>query len=194
MATCRGRGHDHPTRRALSRPHPPCCNWPRRLLVWLLLCALPVYGSSGVLQQLLGPQHRHVQAAPAAAPGDSGLGPALQAWIGPGLATLLQTVRTQRLLLQSVAEPHQHRHGLFERHHHHASDDSVIALGDAHGPGDAASEGGSGSGAGALLAIGPLAANPALAAGPRAGPWPRSVAQRWRSRGVDRLERPPRAG
>lgn len=177
----------------MSRHRPPSVTWPHRLLVWLLLFALPVYGSSGVLLQLLGPQHRHVEVTPDADPRPA---PTLQDWLGPQLSAMLETVRAQRALLRHVAEaqPHHHHHGLFERHHHHAGDDSVVALGDAHAAGDAASDGSAASAGGGLLAMGPLTAGLVLAAVERRGDWPRISAGHWRSHAPGRLERPPRVG
>lgn len=80
-----------------------------RLVLYLLLFSLPLYGFSAALAAWLGIQHRHRPVL--AAPEISGLQDLRRMAVGPG-----QVVPV-------------HRHAFFQRHHHLQPDRSVVALG-----------------------------------------------------------------
>lgn len=165
--------------------------------LWLLVLALPVYGSSGTLLQILGPAHRHVQSATGAsllaAPGLVATTDAHGfAWVD-GLWTSWQNfVHAQAHVGGHFSHPHSHDD--FERHHHDVGDSSVVALA-ADGIASAiAAE------LGAAAASGSATLPFALAQSLRL-PRPASTQARWllapsavwRSADPRRLDRPPQA-
>lgn len=182
----------------------------RRLVLCCLLLALPVYGLSSVLVQLLGAQHRH-QSAGSPADGNRDAGPLGTGWEQRFRAAMahesgpvarqdgdapLQTAAYPAAhsaappALQTAAAPHDH--GVFERHHHDGDDASVVPLGASLPAGEVSTDAGN---AGAGSATLPLAlAGGLLLALPRAAPccWPRAGTAPWQSRPPERLERPPR--
>lgn len=86
----------------------------RRFVVWCLLVAIPVFGFSGTLVELLGANHIHrVVAAVSVANADP-----MNGWVDMRRASAAAT--------QPAVQPHSH--SLFARHHHDRDDTSVIAL------------------------------------------------------------------
>lgn len=142
----------------------------RHLVVWCLLVALPVYGLSGALVQMLGAQHVHLRMA---AGQDS-----LAGW---------EDFRRSLPHRVAAATAHAHGHAAFERHHHAPDDASVSALG-----GTSSDDAGSSpAGASALvLALAPQAPLP-LPGATRAD-WPSLALLPIHSCDTARLERPPR--
>jgi hypothetical protein len=84
----------------------------RRLVVCCLLVALPVYGASGTLVQLLGSDHVHRVTEAAARTTD-----ALAGWVD-----------MRRGATMAKAAGHVHTHSLFQRHHHDRADASVVSV------------------------------------------------------------------
>lgn len=151
-----------------------------RCFVWLLLLAVPLYGSTGVLLKTIGPAHRHDQ--PAA---DT----RLLAALGSGAAAVLDTLRAQSGVAKHAhgpgAEPHHH--GVFDRHHHAVGDTSVVALGGEAGDVALAAMG-------SVLLVFALTA-PFTAAVPMAQTirWPAAAPGRLATRAPPPLDRPPRS-
>ncbi|MEF7613255.1 hypothetical protein V4F39_04965 [Aquincola sp. MAHUQ-54] len=164
----------------------------RRLVLWALLVAIPLYGCAGVLLRVLGPEHRHQAAASSSVPFTAALQHQLREWMGPQASALLDTLRAQaRQQQRQLEDAHAHHHGFFARHHHHAGDDSVVALGGRSAEADASPDAAAGAGSMTLpLALAaPLALPAPLAV---RGSWPPHAEAFWPSRPVARLERPPR--
>lgn len=146
-------------------PHRHALQAARRLVIWCLLVAVPVFGVSGRLVELLGPLHVH-RAALVSSAADPMAG-----WIdmrrAPGMTT--------------VSHLHSHSHGLFARHHHDRGDADVIALdaGLLHidAPEDGGASGGTSTHLMAMNDVAAFRALPALrfawraAAEPAAMPW-----------------------
>jgi hypothetical protein len=148
----------------------------RRWVLCCLLVALPIYGLSGTLVQLLGPMHFHV--APASAP------------VTLAVDLTLDTAATSHLTPDQLHEL-SHRQEAFTRHFHAAADASVVVL-DAAGEAGALDGGASASGSACLvLAIADL---PRLGE-PSCAPLPWRTGDRPAIASADLLpfERPPRA-
>lgn len=148
----------------------------RHLVIWCLLLALPVYGFSSTIVQLLGATHTHRQVASSADP--------MAGWV--------DLRRGSHVLNTTVSHQETHSHSLFERHHHDANDVTVLAL-DGPVTEGAASEAGSspaGSAALVLALAGELRIDPA---GSAELEWTAATADLVQSRHGERLERPPNA-
>lgn len=121
-----------------------------RLVIWCLLVALPVFGVSGTLVELLGPLHVH-RAALVTAPADPMAG-----WVDMRRAAGLTTIRNV----------HGHTHGLFARHHHDRVDADVVALDAGVLQADASDDGGASGGSFshviAVTGVATFAASPSL--------------------------------
>jgi hypothetical protein len=175
----------------------PAVLWARRFIVWVLVIALPVYGSAGVLLHLLGAPHRH-QAVENTAQA--------QPWNIDCLLTLVVGERAMSVVLQHRAkavvtqaahrhDPHGpvHQHGLFERHHHDADDPSVVALGGLRATSDLADEATSSAAVGSAMLVFALGAELTLPPpSPREFRWPPAALVAWNSLNRPPLERPPR--
>lgn len=86
----------------------------RPLLTWCLLVAVPVYGVSGTLVELLGANHVHRQAALSVTVAKAD---PMEGWVD-----------MRRASSSSHGAQHDHSHSVFERHHHDQTDESVVAL------------------------------------------------------------------
>ena len=147
----------------------PCV---RRLIVWCLLFALPVYGLSSSVVVLLGFKHFHPSVAPElAAPG--------------ALADF-------RRIGQAVdTAPAAHAHTSFARHHHAPTDASATAV-DAAADGESMS-GESGSGGSVHQVVALLGAVHFRQPEARSFDWLAPAPGPASSRDPQPLERPPRA-
>lgn len=146
----------------------------RHWVVWCMLIALPCYGLSATMTEMLGSSHKHRTTAATAN--------VMQGWV--------DFRRSHHLANRMV--PHQHSHSMFERHHHDASDETVIALEGTPPNSAAGNDGATPSGSAALVL--------ALASTVRIPPvswisvaWRTPSATPFASRHGGRLERPPRA-
>jgi len=161
-----------------------------RWLVLLLLAAVPLYGTSGVLLSVVGPAHRHVQVQSPVPPSHEDRGDWLQqglrSLIGDKAAALLATAQLQ-VSLHDESVPHHH--GLFEHHHHAAGDASVELLGasDASVMVDLAAVGS------AMLPFLPVGVHAVPAPQGRHLAWPTAVLAAWANAVPMPLERPPHA-
>lgn len=150
----------------------------QRLLVWLLLCVLPVQGLAAVLVQRFGPLHFHSQADGAQDP--------MRGW---------QDFRRQIDGEGRHAMASHHAHDDVARHHHPAGvDASAVVV--ASDPGDAAQSDEAPAGASGALAqvIGPLGGTAMAPPTAAREPWPAASATTIRSWLPASIERPPRAG
>lgn len=82
----------------------------RHWVVWCLLVALPCYGLSATMTEMLGTSHTHRTKAAKA--------DVMQGWVD---------FRRSHHMADLTA-PHHHSHSMFERHHHEASDATVVSL------------------------------------------------------------------
>lgn len=185
----------------------------RQIILWMVMLALPLYGCTGTLLQILGPVHSHapVHTAPAdfrfADPISQGVVWLAERWKDWQAYAHAQTHGAQgkaRLPAPGHAQAHEHaleqeqeqeqehHHDAFERHHH-APDGDLITLGaQAHGSADAGDLNAGAGAAIAVLALG-LAASLRLPAPLAAAPgWLRAGTPMWRNAARRRLERPPR--
>ena len=96
----------------------------RPFVAWCLLVAIPVFGLSGTMVELLGANHIHRQVASA----DLGV---MSGWIDMRRASGAIT----------VPHVHTHSHTAFARHHHDRDDDTVVALDGGAMQGDGADDG-----------------------------------------------------
>lgn len=157
----------------------------RSLVIWCLLAAVPVYGLSGTIVELLGSSHMHVALDATARPSDPMAGwqdfrrasPAMDRAEGHGHAHLADG---------SHAAPHAHA-GL-ERHHHDRADASVVGIDG--GPADAAQADDGSSVSAHLLAPGD-AASPTVELDDRRR-WACAATSLVVTRQADAPERPPR--
>lgn len=146
----------------------------RHLVIWCLLLALPVYGFSSTIVQLLGAVHTHSQVASSIDP--------MAGWV--------DYRRAPHAADFSVSHRESHSHSLFERHHHNANDETVLAL-DGPVTDTATSDVGSSSAGSAALVLalaGELRIDPAVASELE---WTTAPADRIPSHVGARLERPP---
>lgn len=173
----------------------------RIALIWGLVVALVIYGSSGVLLQMLGPMHRHADTAQAA-PGllaqrFTELATAASQWHDRLLSQALFVHERERFLPsprkaqlhEESPRAHAHSHGPFERHHHDAADTSVLSL-------DSAAADSLSSASALGSASLPMCSPPVLALPAAAGvcaDWLRAPPPRWRNAELALLERPPQA-
>jgi hypothetical protein len=166
-------------------------------LVWVLMVALPVYGGSGVLLHLLGAPHRHqaVETVDESAPLVDTL---LARVLGESTMELVAQFKART----AFVSPHkvhrhtpgtpEHSHGLFERHHHDAGDDSVVALGALTPGGDLSGDAASAAVGSATLALGLTGSFVFPVQKSVAGPWPVAHDGPWRDLKHVPPERPPR--
>ena len=135
---------------------------------------MPCYGFSAVMTEMLGSSHTHRQAV--AKPD------LMKGWV--------DFRRSAHAAGMTVRHPHTH--ALFERHHHDASDQTVVSLDSTFKDGAAGGEGSTPGGSAALvLALAsPLSIDPVEWA---AFAWHVAKATPYVSRTGGRLERPPRA-
>ncbi len=144
----------------------------RRLILWLLLLAVPAYGLAGALSELLGAQHRHrgVQSA----------------------ASSMQSWQDFRRAGRAVVHQPAHSHDAWQRHGHSRGDASVVALdGESHET--PSTDGASSQGGSFTLWV---AARSFPAFGTPAGSrldWPAKGADRLKKVAAEPLERPPKA-
>ncbi|MEO8280426.1 MAG: hypothetical protein ABI564_12095 [Ideonella sp.] len=160
---------------------PPLSRSALRLMVWCLLFAIPLYGFTGSLVQLLGNEHVHrsdftsVVSANAAIP-------------TPGSGDFRALEDFRRLASGQGHAEHApgHSHDGFQRHHHDAADTSVIAL-----DGGASPDEGGGAAAPHLLAF----TAPVSFALPPLPPfrWPAALQSAVAPWIADSMERPPKA-
>lgn len=158
-------------RYAIEFPHGMRARSSRLLIVGLLLLALPVYGLSGLITELLGAKHGHEQ-VPATSDG-------LLGW------------QDFRRVTASAPAPHAHSHQFWKRHHHSTSDASVIALAGAAqdlSSGDAATVSASSGTLGMACSIA-IISRPDDAS----SAWPRHGPDRVTTLAVEPPERPPKA-
>ncbi len=157
------------------------------------MVALPVYGCSGALLQILGPVHKHAIAQ--ASPADAGAVQVLSRGVDQ-LVSLWKDwqayAHAQAHAVPAFAHAHQHRHDGFERHHHTPGGD-VIAIGAQDAGFGEAGDMGAAAGAGSAtlplaLAVGLTIAVPVA----RRRRWPRDNPKPWCSAQLCRLDRPPR--
>lgn len=144
----------------------------RHLVIWCLLFALPVYGFSSTIVQFLGANHTHRQVASLADP--------MAGWV--------DSRRGSHSAKTTVSSAHSH--SLFQRHHHDAGDQTVLAL-DAAVTDSAASDAASSPAASAALVLAlasELRIDPAVSA---ALEWVIAPPDPVRTRHGERLERPP---
>ena len=113
----------------------------RRFVVCCLLVALPVYGVSGTLVELLGPNHVHRATGASASVTDP-----MSGWVD-----------MRRGFSTFTALRHVHTHSLFQRHHHDREDASVVAVDGGSLEGAAADDGGAGASAHLLALTGAVA-------------------------------------
>lgn len=102
----------------------------RPFVVWCLLVAVPVFGLSSTLVELLGANHVHRQVASAESDAMSG-------WVDIRRASGVITVR----------HVHSHSHSAFARHHHDRDDETVVALDGDGVQGESSDDGGASGGA-----------------------------------------------
>lgn len=158
-----------------STPLPSARRATCRLVVWYLLIALPVYGLSATLVQLLGASHVHVRTVQAAA--------SLDGWHDFRRAV----ARTER-----HAAVHLHAHAAFARHRHARDDVSVVALDARAGDhGAAAADASSSDGSATLVFALAGTAEPCQPYSRLVG-WPRAEPVTPAGREVMPAERPPR--
>lgn len=168
----------------------------QRTLLWGLVLALAIYGYSSVLVGVLGPLHRHAEpaAARAAASVAANEGGSLLSRLVMAVQTWHENTEARRPALFVHSQSQAHHHGLFERHHHDADDDSVAPLGaqasGSQGADDMSTPITSG---GASLPMGPLSALALPSISARHVRWPSNVTATWRSADVRQPERPPQA-
>ena len=158
----------------------------RAFVIWLLVLALPLCASSGLVTQMLGPAHVHLAAPHRSA----SAGAWAMAW-----QAVQDAVRDARMRAHAQAHllgmgHHSHPHGGLQRHWHAPGDATVVALGDdTH---DAAASSEAPAGAPAF----PLAWGPGFAPSPVARtrePWMCASTPVWRNADPVRYERPPQA-
>jgi len=166
-------------------------------MLWVLVLAVPVYGSAGALLQMLGPVHRHavpaalptqtakLHPAPRATPTAKGFVPA---WVVKPWQAWKEFAHAQSHggLLQ-----HAHAHDDFERHHHDPGDDAVTALGADDARSTAAELGAAAAAGNASLPMGtatPWLVPPCVADAPL---WSLATVARWRDADQRRRDRPP---
>ena len=153
----------------------------RRWAIWCLLVALPLYGFSATLVQLLGARHvHHAQASQTAQTGQAA--DAFDRWRDFRRAGVVADARFLA-----------HMHDAFERHHHAQDDASVIAL-DARPGVDSAAPAGASAGDGSATLVLALAAVVSLCE-PACRPvaWPQVEPATPAGRGTLPAKRPPRA-
>lgn len=157
----------------------------RSLIIWCLLAAVPIYGLSGTIVELLGARHVHATPVLSAVAADTD--DVMRGWQDFRRATAGMGHGHQHAS-DGSHEP-AHDHSALERHHHDRADASVVALDG--GPADAAhaDEGGSAT-ATHLLALSSVVL-PAPAADDQ-GSWLAVTPPRVATRQPDALERPPR--
>jgi hypothetical protein len=201
------------SRPAASRPNlasgmrRPSLRLPRRsvratsslLMLWVLMLAVPVYGSASALFQMLGPVHRHVATAALPVHLPNPLAPTLASSALKDLLPgwVLQPWQTWQAFAHAQSHggllQHSHAHNDLERHRHAADDDTVMTLG-ADDNGSATGEMGAAAAAGgATLPMGtatPWWVPPRVA---DAGRWSPAAVVRWRNADQRRLDRPPTA-
>ena len=158
----------------------------RHFVVWCLLLALPIYGFSSTIVQLLGTAHSH---GPVAASADPMAGWA-DARRSPHMART--TVADGHSLRHSHSHPHSHSHERLERHHHDANDETVLSLDGTVTESGASDAGSSSAGSAALVfaLAGELRIDPAVASELA---WTTAPADPVPSQHGERLERPPNA-
>lgn len=105
----------------------------RRFVVWCLLVAVPVFGVSGTLVEMLGANHAHRAAATLLSQGG---GDVMHGWVDMRRASVAA----------GAPRGHSHAHSLFARHHHDHDDASVIALDGGLLQGEASDDGGASNG------------------------------------------------
>lgn len=170
----------HPIAMTLSARCWPTSGAARRWVLWCLLAALPLYGFSAALVQLLGARHVHTQASQTAQTGqDAG---AFDGWRDFRRAGVVADARVLA-----------HTHAAFERHHHAQDDASVVAL-DARSADDGAASAGASAADGSATLVLALAGAVGLRqpAG-RSLPWPHAEPATPAGRDAPPAERPPRA-
>ena len=168
------------------------------LVVWTLVLALPIYGCSGVLLQILGPVHRHAGAAPPMPVTSlAGISDAVH-WLADQWSRWQQfaaeRTRTGQWHGHLHAAEAAHAHHGFDRHHHTPGDD-LIALGAQDPDGGLAGDLGASAGSGSATL--PLALAGAVCIAAASGHYRRrlfAAPPSWRSVAPRRLERPPRHG
>lgn len=151
----------------------------RRLLVWLLLCLLPLQGLATVLVQGFGALHFHAPAAAVA----GAVGDPMQGW---------QDFR--RMIHGEAPEASHYAHDGLQRHHHAAADEHSAVVVD-FGGGDAAqSDEAPATSAGALAqAMGPLGDDAVALPSAAHDSWTAVPSAPMATRQPAPLERPPRA-
>ena len=144
----------------------------RRLIVWCLLFALPVYGLSSSVVVLLGSKHFHTSAV-------------------PELAARAMLADFRRIGQAVDTAPATHAHTWFARHHHAPTDASATAV-DAAADGESLfGEGGSGGSVHQVVAL--IGAVHFRQPEARSFDWLAAPPGLASSRDPQPLERPPRA-
>lgn len=105
----------------------------RRLVAWCLLVAVPVFGVSGTLVEMLGANHAHRSSTISLSQGGADV---MHGWVDMRRASIPT----------AVPRGHSHSHSVFARHHHDHDDDSVIALDGGLLQGEASDDGGASNG------------------------------------------------
>lgn len=137
----------------------------RRIVAVWLLVALPAYGLSGTLVQMLGSAHTHVQATPT---------DPMAGW------------QDFRRAAAGGSHPHPHSHAAPQRHHHVHADTSVVAM-------DGGSHGDTSTPAGSAALVFAVPTDAGLRVPRRCAPaWRLLAPLPIASRDPERLERPPR--
>ena len=159
-----------------ARPAARCRRPAHWLVVWCLLLAVPLYGLSSSITQMLGASHFHRAAS--AQVGELG---AMHGW---------QDFRRMNHVADAVFA--QHTHDALGRHHHAAGDAGVVEVGaDSHGEplGDA----GVSAGAAFVFVAGEAVDVVATASSTCSAGWAEQGTGPIRSCDTRRLERPPQA-
>lgn len=150
-----------------------------RLLVWLLLCLLPLQGLAAVLVQALGPLHFHAQPVVSLDP--------MHGW---------QDFRRQIDGGGHAASASHHAHDDLTRHHHAQGatlDASAVTLDPGAGAGVQPDEVFTGASGALGQVIGPLGAQAVPPAAGAQEAWPEACATTMQSWLPASIERPPRA-
>jgi hypothetical protein len=187
----------------MSQPLSPLTTIRRSIcqpILWLLVVAVMVYGTSAAVVGILGPSHVHMTAARDSAAGQSitEVFRAVRAWRAELRHRLLPAdhahgPRSQDHILQDhvLQADSGHHHDAWQRHHHEPQDRSVLALDNSAGP-DATNPASSGSATLPLaLAQPPDVVCHAHMAAARA--WVPAAAARWSDAPQHTVHPPPRA-
>ncbi|MDO9237677.1 MAG: hypothetical protein Q7U28_16790 [Aquabacterium sp.] len=184
----------------------------RQMIVWALVVALPINSISTVLTSILGASHRHAgtEAFDTGTSSSWSARELLRAVVGNETLALIDGAHLRErglrmpahLAVEADMHPHEHQHGpadhghthlhgMFERHFHDPSDESVVVMG-VKESGQSAPGHTHGVDEGCVVLL-PLAVMiPALMLAQGCSAWQQAKRVAWRSHVDAPLERPPR--